>query len=1122
MTTVSSGQTSAVSSGSPSGGWVVLSGGTLNVVSGGFISGAIVDGGLDNVLLGGTAIDTIVNNGGEENIHSGGVATGSIVSRGGDELINSLGGISGVTVEGGTLELAAGSIVSGGIAFAGTGGTVKIDGTVMPTSANVISGFVPGNTIDLAGVSFTSGGSVGLSGHVLEISAGGAGSSFSLHLDPSQSYSGESFKLSADGSGGTEIQISDGFSINVTYDQSVFSGFGGGPAAPAGFMQAVSAAVQFYESAFLNPITLNIDVGYGEVNGQALASGNIGQSEFNGNFYNYAQLKGALSANATSLDDSTAVGTLPTVDPTSGGNYLLSEGEQKALGLIAGNSNETDGYVGLNNADSFTYDPSNRAVAGEFDAIGDIEHEISEVMGRVQALGENFGPNVYEPLDLFRYSSSGIRDLTYGDGYFSIDGTNLLMQYNNPNSGGDPADWLPAIKGDSYGTDYEGLASLVSPTDLREMNIIGYDRPLCYSGQTISIGFGEIIASAQVFSGGTLKVLSGGTITDATVLTGGTLEVLSGALFPGTTFSTGAILEIASGFTEDGFTVSSGLTLEVGPGGIASGVIVAGGTVDVLAGGTAGSMTISSGGFVQNLGTTDATTVDAGGGLVIFAGATDSGTTISNGGTETVSSGGTALSATALSIGVLNVLVGGVASGTTDSGGADVVSGTASGTKVDSGGIEAVFGPGTSLSATVVAAGIQYVLSGGHASGTTDSGGADIVLAGGVASGTRVAGGTEVASSGGTLLSATALAGGIQYVLSGGIASGTTDSGGVDIVLAGGVESGTTIGSGGIEVASSGASLLSTTVLAGGIQYVLSGGAASGTTDNGGVDIVLDGGIESGTRVSNGGIEVESSGGTSLSATVLAGGVEYALSGGVARGTLISGGNEQILSSGRAVGATVEGGGFLVVSSGGMVNGATISGATVEIQSGGLTGTNAITYAGGAALILDASANFSGTIAGFTGGDFLDLKDIAFGSNTSMNFVEAGNNLSGTLSVTDGSHTANITLLGSYTPGQFSSATDGHGGTVITDPPVLLVSMPDANALLWQPTSSEAATKASSVELRGGAVSSPAAWQGPTVHLGGVDLLWQSTTPLAAVGVMAGAGFLQDGTLSSLTMHLGG
>jgi len=280
--------------------------------------------------------------------------------------------------------------------------------------------------------------------------------------------------------------------------------------------------------------------------------------------------------------------------------------------------------------------------------------------------------------------------------------------------------------------------------------------------------------------------------------------------------------------------------------------------------------------------------------------------------------------------------------------------------------------------------------------------------------------------------------------------------------------------------------------------------------------------------VSSGGIEVESSGGKSLSATVLAGGVEYALSGGVASATTINGGNEQILSGGSAVGAMVDGGGFLVVSAGGTLDAPVIGGATVEIQSGGLTTANPITYAGGAALILDASANFSGTIVGFTDGDFLDLKDIAFGSSTSMSFVEAANNVSGTLTVTDGTHTAHITLVGHYSPTQFTSASDQHSGTVITDPPasapVLWTSTPDANALLWQPTTSDTATTSSSptVELRGGGLGSPGTWQGATagawLHGDPAGLLWQS----AGYSGRAMAGeFVQNLSAGTLgwTMH---
>jgi hypothetical protein len=38
--------------------------------------------------------------------------------------------------------------------------------------------------------------------------------------------------------------------------------------------------------------------------------------------------------------------------------------------------------------------------------------------------------------------------------------------------------------------------------------------------------------------------------------------------------------------------------------------------------------------------------------------------------------------------------------------------------------------------------------------------------------------------------------------------------------------------------------------------------------------------------------------------------------------------------------------------------------------------------------------------------------------------------------VNDGTHTANLLLLGQYAAAQFAMSSDGHGGTLIADPPV--------------------------------------------------------------------------------------
>src|SRR5215813_9893880 len=68
----------------------------------------------------------------------------------------------------------------------------------------------------------------------------------------------------------------------------------------------------------------------------------------------------------------------------------------------------------------------------------------------------------------------------------------------------------------------------------------------------------------------------------------------------------------------------------------------------------------------------------------------------------------------------------------------------------------------------------------------------------------------------------------------------------------------------------------------------------------------------------------------------------------------------------------------------------------------------------------------------------LDLADIALGSNTTLGYVANSNNTGGTLTVSDGTHTANIALLGQYMAASFVMATDGSGGTLIHDPPATL------------------------------------------------------------------------------------
>jgi hypothetical protein len=95
----------------------------------------------------------------------------------------------------------------------------------------------------------------------------------------------------------------------------------------------------------------------------------------------------------------------------------------------------------------------------------------------------------------------------------------------------------------------------------------------------------------------------------------------------------------------------------------------------------------------------------------------------------------------------------------------------------------------------------------------------------------------------------------------------------------------------------------------------------------------------------------------------------------------------------------------------------------------------AITLAPGATgtITLSDSKQFAGEIAGLAAGDEIDLKDIGFGTHTTVGFT--GTSGTGLITVTNGSEVARIALLGNYLASTFVATSDGHGGTLLTDTP---------------------------------------------------------------------------------------
>jgi trimeric autotransporter adhesin len=222
-------------------------------------------------------------------------------------------------------------------------------------------------------------------------------------------------------------------------------------------------------------------------------------------------------------------------------------------------------------------------------------------------------------------------------------------------------------------------------------------------------------------------------------------------------------------------------------------------------------------------------------------------------------------------------------------------------------------------------------------------------------------------------------------------------------------------------------------VSAGGYLFASSGGAASAATILGRQN-VYSGGIARATVVLSGGRNVVSSGGTASNTVVSSGGLDVVGSGGVASGTMVGAGGLAFVF-GSAIGDIISSGGAEYVSSGGTLSGATLSGGFLEIQSGGMAGTSQINFSSaGGTLRLDDSQSFNGVISGFGVPGGIDLRDITFATAT---LGYSGDTTSGILTVQDGTHTAQIHLLGQYVLANFKKQNDGAGGTLITDPPVV-------------------------------------------------------------------------------------
>ncbi len=133
--------------------------------------------------------------------------------------------------------------------------------------------------------------------------------------------------------------------------------------------------------------------------------------------------------------------------------------------------------------------------------------------------------------------------------------------------------------------------------------------------------------------------------------------------------------------------------------------------------------------------------------------------------------------------------------------------------------------------------------------------------------------------------------------------------------------------------------------------------------------------------------------------------------------------------------ATLYNSGVVVVTAGTLALEQSVVGAGTFLLDGAATLDFAAAVTGGATLSflhaggtleVDTTGSFGATIAGFMAGDTIDARAVGFVDGTTSAGFSAG-----TLTLSDGTHSAAFSLTGSYTDASFSIASDGHGGTVV-------------------------------------------------------------------------------------------
>ena len=257
-----------------------------------------------------------------------------------------------------------------------------------------------------------------------------------------------------------------GLKINYTNDSS-----NSWNSAPAAYTTILKKVISDLCNWIADPVTLNIQVGYGTYHGSAMTG--LGETDINyAGTGTYAALLSALNAKASEDSVKTsAYSTLPGSAP-GGAIVVLTSSQGAALGFSQSNPDSWHGFK-TSGFDLTVLDGSAPG-SGLYNLYGTQLHEITEGMGRRSLV--DYYPSELMMLDLLGFSGSGTRSYsTSGTRYASWNnGATNRGTYNQSSGTGDLGDWAMSVVSPFAVDGTTGQAGNPRQQDLQMMAALGW------------------------------------------------------------------------------------------------------------------------------------------------------------------------------------------------------------------------------------------------------------------------------------------------------------------------------------------------------------------------------------------------------------------------------------------------------------------------------------------------------------------------------------------------------------------------------------------------------------------------------------------------------------------------